>query len=232
MAKKRNGRMTNAKMESLKEKQRLEKRNRIIKMVTICLVAAILISALTTVIVMASRPYYADIEIEGYGVITVKLDKSEAPKTVKNFVNLAESGFYNGLTFHRIIEDFMMQGGCPNGNGTGGNLDKNGEEINIVGEFSKNGYTNNISHERGVISMARSGGYPEADYYNTASSQFFIVHKDSPHLDGNYAAFGRVVSGMEIVDKICEEAKPSDSNGTIPKDAQPVIKTITIRRSK
>lgn len=232
MAKKKNGRMTIAKMESLKERQRLEKRNKIIKKTTAIVVSVVLLATLITSIALASRPYYADIEIEGYGVITVKLDKSAAPKTVKNFVKLAKSGFYDGLTFHRIIEGFMMQGGCPNGNGTGGNLDKNGEEINIVGEFSKNGYPNSISHERGVISMARSGGYPESDYYDTASSQFFIVHKDSPKLDGNYAAFGRVVDGMDIVDKICEEAKPSDTNGTIPKEAQPVIKSITISRSK
>ncbi len=232
MAKKKNGRITLAQAEAIKEKQKIQKRNKIIKITTLCLSAVILLTALITSIALASRPYYADIEIEGYGVITVKLDKSAAPKTVKNFVKLAKKGFYDGLTFHRIIEGFMMQGGCPKGNGTGGNLDKNGEEVNIVGEFSKNGYANSISHERGVISMARSGGYPEADYYNTASSQFFIVHKDSPHLDGNYAAFGRVVTGMEIVDKICEEAKPTDTNGTIPKEAQPVIKTIIIRRSK
>ncbi|MBO4983316.1 MAG: peptidylprolyl isomerase [Clostridia bacterium] len=198
----------------------------IIGLIVVCILASLILA-----IAMANRPYYADIEIEGYGVITVELDKSAAPKTVKNFVKLAKSGFYDGLTFHRIIEGFMMQGGCPNGNGTGGKLDKNGKEINIVGEFSKNGYANSISHERGVISMARSGGYPEKDYYNTASSQFFIVHQDSPHLDGSYAAFGRVISGMEIVDKVCESAKPTDSNGTIPKEAQPIIKTITIKRS-
>lgn len=216
---------------SYKEKVRIAKRNIMIKRAIIGLIVVCILASLILAIAMANRPYYADIEIEGYGVITVELDKSAAPKTVKNFVKLAKSGFYDGLTFHRIIEGFMMQGGCPNGNGTGGKLDKNGKEINIVGEFSKNGYANSISHERGVISMARSGGYPEKDYYNTASSQFFIVHQDSPHLDGSYAAFGRVISGMEIVDKVCESAKPSDSNGTIPKEAQPIIKTITIKRS-
>lgn len=216
---------------SYKEKVRIAKRNIMIKRAIIGLIVVCILASLILAIAMANRPYYADIEIEGYGVITVELDKSAAPKTVKNFVKLAKSGFYDGLTFHRIIEGFMMQGGCPNGNGTGGKLDKNGKEINIVGEFSKNGYANSISHERGVISMARSGGYPEKDYYNTASSQFFIVHQDSPHLDGSYAAFGRVISGMEIVDKVCESAKPTDSNGTIPKEAQPIIKTITIKRS-
>lgn len=223
--------MDNVKVLSKKEKMMIEKRNAMIKRVVIGLIIVSLLATLIISIILSNRPYYADIEIEGYGVITVKLDKSAAPKTVKNFVKLAKSGFYDGLTFHRIIEGFMMQGGCPNGNGSGGNVDKNGEEINIVGEFSNNGYANGILHERGVISMARSGGYPEADYYNTASSQFFIVHKDSHHLDGDYAAFGRVVTGMEIVDKICEEAKPSDNNGTIPKEDQPVIKTITIKRS-
>ena len=139
---------------------------------------------------------YAHINIENYGTIVVELCADQAPETVENFVHLAESGFYDGLTFHRIIEDFMMQGGCPKGNGTGGS------GTNIKGEFSKNGVNNTISHTRGVISMARGGGIPEEDYYNTGSCQFFIVHKDSPHLDGQYAAFGHVISGMEIVDKI------------------------------
>ena len=223
--------MDNVKVLSKREKMMIEKRNAMIKKGVIGLIIVSLLATLVISIILSRRPYYADIEIEGYGVITVKLDKSAAPKTVRNFVKLAKKGFYDGLTFHRIIEGFMMQGGCPNGNGTGGNLDKKGNEINITGEFLNNGYPNSISHERGVISMARSGGYPAKDYYNTASSQFFIVHKDSTDLDGDYAAFGRVVSGMEIVDKICEEAKPTDTNGTIPKEAQPVIKTITIKRS-
>lgn len=219
------------KQRELEARQQKERQQRLIKYIAVSLCALVLISALVTLIVMVSRPYYATIEVENYGTIVVKLNKSEAPITVKNFVSLAEDGFYDGLTFHRIIEGFMMQGGCPKGNGTGGNVDENGKEINIKGEFSKNGVNNTISHSRGVISMARSGGKPEADYYNTASSQFFIVHKDSTHLDGNYAAFGYVVSGMEVVDKICTEAKPTDNNGTIPKAAQPVIKSITISRS-
>lgn len=160
---------------------------------------------------------YADIEIEGYGTITVALDKSSAPITVENFINLAESGFYDGLTFHRIVEGFMMQGGDPNGDGTGGAEEK------IVGEFSQNGYDNPISHVRGVISMAR------AQAFDSASSQFFIVHEDSTFLDGAYAGFGYVTEGMEIVDQICEEAEPTDNNGTIPKEKQPVITKITIR---
>ena len=160
---------------------------------------------------------YADIEIENYGTITVALDKTSAPVTVDNFINLAENGFYDGLTFHRIMEGFMMQGGDPKGDGSGG------ADSKIVGEFKQNGYENNISHTRGAISMAR------AMAYDSASSQFFIVHEDSTFLDGTYAGFGYVTEGMDIVDQICEEAVQTDNNGTIPKEAQPVIKTITIR---
>lgn len=164
-----------------------------------------------------SLTYYADIEIADYGKITIKLDQTSAPISSANFVALAEDGFYDGLTFHRIIEDFMMQGGDPNGNGSGGS------DHNIVGEFSDNGYENNLSHTRGAISMARSNAY------NSASSQFFIVHEDSTYLDGQYAVFGYVTEGMDIVDKVCEESEPTDDNGTIEADAQPVITSITIR---
>jgi len=159
---------------------------------------------------------YADIDIEGYGVITVALDGESAPETVKNFVTLAESGFYDGLTFHRIIEGFMMQGGDPNGDGTGG------AETTITGEFSANGIENNLSHTRGAVSMARSNDY------NSASSQFFIVQQDSTYLDGSYAVFGYVTSGMDIVDEICEDAEPIDDNGLIAPEEQPVIRSIRI----
>lgn len=167
--------------------------------------------------------YYADIEIADYGTITVELDQEAAPVTVANFVNLAQNGFYDGLTFHRIMEDFMMQGGDPNGDGTGGNTDEDGNEINIVGEFTDNGYENSLSHTRGAISMARSSDY------DSASSQFFIVHEDSTSLDGQYAVFGYVTEGLEIVDGVCESAEPTDDNGTIEADAQPIITSITIR---
>ncbi len=167
--------------------------------------------------------YYADIEIANYGTITVELDPDAAPVTVANFVNLAQNGFYDGLTFHRIIEDFMMQGGDPHGDGTGGNTDEDGNEINIVGEFTNNGYENSLSHTRGAISMARS------DAYDSASSQFFIVHEDCTGLDGEYAVFGYVIEGLEVVDAVCESAEPTDGNGTIESDAQPVITSITIR---
>ena len=161
--------------------------------------------------------YYADIDIADYGVITVELDQVTAPVTCANFVELAESGFYDGLTFHRIIAGFMMQGGDPAGNGTGGS------ENNIVGEFASNGYENDLSHERGVISMARSQAP------NSASSQFFICHADSDFLDGEYAAFGVVTEGLDVVDAVCTKAQPTDDNGTIPAEAQPVINSIKIR---
>lgn len=160
---------------------------------------------------------YADIVIADYGTITISLDSESAPETVDNFISLAESGFYDGLTFHRIIEGFMMQGGDPDGNGYGGS------ETTITGEFSANGHNNPLSHTRGTVSMARS------EDYNSASSQFFIVQQDSTYLDGGYAAFGRVTSGMDIVDQICADAQPIDGNGLIAADEQPVIVSITIR---
>ena len=158
----------------------------------------------------------AEIVIEDYGTITVELDGTAAPQTVANFVKLAKDGFYDGLTFHRIMAGFMMQGGDPIGNGTGGSDEK------IVGEFAANGIKNPLSHTRGAISMAR------AQDPNSASSQFFIVHEDSTFLDGQYAAFGYVTEGMDVVDAVCEAAQPVDNNGTILPEEQPVIESITI----
>jgi len=129
-------------------------------------------------------------EIKDFGKFKVELDSNAAPLTAENFTKLVESGFYDGLGFHRIIRGFMIQGGDPLGNGSGGTREK------IKGEFASNGVENPLKHERGVISMARSSDP------NSASCQFFIVHETSPHLDGNYAAFGRVVEGMEVVDRI------------------------------
>ena len=154
------------------------------------------------------------ITIKDYGTINVELYADIAPITVANFAKLVNEGFYNGLTFHRIISGFMIQGGDPNGNGTGGS------DENIKGEFAQNGVKNTLSHTRGVISMARSMAY------NSASSQFFIMHKDYTGLDGAYAAFGKVTSGIEIVDKICEDVKIEDDNGTVLKENQPVIEKI------
>lgn len=160
--------------------------------------------------------HHADISIRDYGDIKVELDADTAPVTVTNFVKLAQEGFYDGLTFWRIMDGFMMQGGDPKGNGTGGS----GETIK--GEFSSNGVKNDISHVRGTISMARSSD-PDS-----ASSQFFIVQEDSDYLDGNYAAFGHVTSGMEIVDQICKDVPVEDDNGTVKAENQPVIEKITI----
>ena len=160
--------------------------------------------------------HHAEIEVKDYGTIEVELDADSAPVTVTNFVKLAQDGFYDGLTFPRIIDGFMIQGGDPTGDGTGGS------DENFKGEFSNNGVENNISHTRGTISMAR------AQDPDSGSSQFFIVQADSTFLDGDYAGFGHVTEGMDIVDKICEDAKPTDDNGTISKEEQPVIEKVTI----
>jgi peptidyl-prolyl cis-trans isomerase B (cyclophilin B) len=161
--------------------------------------------------------HHVEIEVEDFGTISVELDGDTAPITVGNFIGLAESGFYDGLTFHRVVSDFVIQGGDPEGTGYGGSPNT------IKGEFSKNGVENSISHLRGVISMARSD-----ISYDSASSQFFIVHQDSVFLDGAYAAFGHVTSGMEVVDRICEETPVQDEKGTVYKVDQPVIKSIKV----
>lgn len=158
--------------------------------------------------------HYVKIEIEDYGNIELELDADVAPITVTNFINLVNKKYYDGLKFHRIIKGFMMQGGDGSSQG------KSAERIK--GEFSANGVENNISHKRGVISMARAANY------DSASSQFFIVHEDSEFLDGNYAGFGHVTSGIEVVDKICKEAKVVDDNGTVLDENQPVIKSIRV----
>ncbi len=165
---------------------------------------------------LLSGLHHVEIEIADYGTISLELDADTAPISVTNFINLANDGFYDGLTFHRIIKDFMIQGGDPLGNGTGG------ADNNIKGEFKSNGVENDISHVRGVISMARS---MDAD---SASSQFFIVHQDSTYLDGEYAAFGKVTEGIEIVDQICDNTTVQDTDGTVLADDQPVITTIRV----
>ncbi|GFH94046.1 peptidyl-prolyl cis-trans isomerase A [Lachnospiraceae bacterium] len=163
---------------------------------------------------LLSGKHHIKINMKDYGVIEVELDADQAPITVTNFVNLAKAGFYDGLTFHRIIEGFMMQGGDPNGNGTGGS------DQEIKGEFSENGVDNSLSHTRGAISMART------NIPDSASSQFFIMHQDGTALDGKYACFGYVTSGMEIVDEICENAVETD--GMVPAEYQPVIESIEV----
>lgn len=156
------------------------------------------------------------IHIKDYGVITAQLEPDVAPITVENFLKLAKDGFYDGLTFHRIISGFMIQGGDPLGNGMGGS------EQMIKGEFSGNGVDNPLSHARGALSMAR------AQNKDSASSQFFIVHKDSDFLNGDYAVFGYVTEGMDVVDKICDGVAVEDSNGTVKKENQPVIEQVEV----
>lgn len=161
--------------------------------------------------------YNVLIDVKDYGRITLELDADKAPITVTNFINLVNDKFYDGITFHRIINGFMIQGGDPTGTGY------SGSGKTIKGEFSDNGVENDISHVRGVISMARSG-----NSYDSASSQFFIVHKDSTFLDGKYAAFGYVTDGMDVVDKIAESVETEDDNGTVSKENQPVINSIRV----
>ena len=155
------------------------------------------------------------INVKDLGSITVELDADTAPITVTNFLKLVNNKFYDGLTFHRIIDGFMIQGGDPLGNGTGGSDEK------ITGEFEANGIKNDISHVRGVISMARGTDK------NLASSQFFIVQKDSTYLDGQYAGFGHVTNGIEVVDKVVKSVKGKvGSNGSVEKENQPIIESI------
>ena len=166
------------------------------------------------VVIDYAPSYYADIKVKGYGTITVALNSEAAPITVENFVSLARSGYYDGTTFHRIMENFMAQGGA--GDGTA---------AKIKGEFSSNGWDNPLKHTRGAISMAR------ADDKNSANSQFFLCQTTDgcAHLDGSYAVFGYITKGLRVLDKICKKANPTDNNGTIPASEQPVIVSVTIR---
>lgn len=162
-----------------------------------------------------------EMSVKDYGKITLELDKENAPITVDNFVKLVNNKFYDGLTFHRIIDGFMIQGGDPNKDGTGGSKET------IKGEFKNNGVNNTISHKRGVISMARSSDA------NSANSQFFIMHKDNTNLDGSYAAFGHVTKGMDVVDTIVKNTSTyGDENGIVPVDKQPVIEYIKIIKNE
>lgn len=157
----------------------------------------------------------AIIEMENGGKITLELMPEVAPITVENFEKLVREGFYNGLIFHRVIRGFMIQGGCPNGNGMGG------PGYHIKGEFAYNGWENNLKHQRGVISMARAWD-PDS-----AGSQFFIMHQDAPHLDGQYAAFGKVTEGMDVVDAIADEYTDENDKPLSPQK----IKSITIEEA-
>ncbi|NLA85927.1 MAG: peptidylprolyl isomerase [Clostridiales bacterium] len=179
------------------------------KLICIALIAVMAMTAGCGV-----KKHHVEIDVKDHGVINVELDAKSAPITVKNFIKLAEDGFYDGLTFHRIIEGFMMQGG--DGTGRGDSVET------IKGEFSNNGVNNKLSHTRGAISMARS----QAN--DSASSQFFIVHQDATGLDGDYACFGYVTEGIEIVDQICADTPVIDKNGTVLKANQPVISSVKI----
>ena len=165
---------------------------------------------------LLSGMHHVNINIKDMGTISVELDADNAPITVTNFINLAEAGFYDGLSFHRIINGFMMQGGDPLGDGTGGS------ENNIQGEFSSNRVDNPLTHTRGAISMARS------KHYDSARSQFFIMHQDNFDLDGEYAVFGYVTDGMDIVDDICENTTGQDMNGVVEAQNRPIIESIEV----
>ncbi len=200
--------------ERKKQQEAAKKRNRILLIVV---AAVLLVAIVLTVIfsfVLKKDPIKVVIDVEKYGKITLELYPDVAPISVENFVNYVEEGFYDGLTFHRVIEGFMIQGGDPSGTGFGDSSLKT-----IKGEFSENGVKNNLSFKRGVIGMARSNDY------NSATSQFFICHEDSDHLDGYYAAFGRVIDGMEVVDSIavCDKTTKVDSNGTQYEPAEKIV---------
>ncbi len=166
----------------------------------------------TTTTETTGETIMVQIEMENGGIIKLELYPEIAPITCENFVKLAKDGFYDGLIFHRVIKDFMIQGGDPTGTGMGGS------EENIKGEFKVNGVENNLSHERGVISMARSRSY------DSASSQFFICHADAPHLNGQYAAFGKVIEGMDVVDEIAEVKTDYSDRPMVDM----VMKTVTV----
>ena len=217
------------------EQAKIDKRNRVIGIAAVVVVLMLLMGGLawgrvnnnSAAPVTVSGPTAASeitekithdvvIEVENYGTINAVLYGETAPITVANFVKLAGEGFYDGLTFHRIISGFMIQGGDPLGNGTGGS------EETIKGEFSANGVANPIAHKRGVLSMARSSAM------DSASSQFFIMHDTATHLDGSYAAFGCVTEGIEVVDAICANTPVTDSNGTVAKANQPRIISVKV----
>lgn len=204
-------------LTSAQKKEIQKKKNRNLTIALVGIVVLLLL--LVCILIFGGKEkaeHKIEIEVENYGIIRAVVDSSVAPRTAENFLNLAESGFYDGLTFHRIMDGFMIQGGDPTGTGSGGSKNF------IQGEFSANGFENTLSHKRGVLSMARSKDY------NSARSQFFIVQSDSFFLDGNYAAFGWVTEGMEIVDEICRNTPVEDDNGTVLAENQPIITAIRV----
>ena len=220
MAKKRkNSNYQTEKREAARIEREREARSKrtakILRAVAVSATAVLLVAAIVLGRFGFRATHKATIIIENYGTVELELYGDEAPITVKNFEKLANEHFYDGLTFHRIIEGFMAQGGDPEGTGGGGSAET------IKGEFRANFVFNDIKHERGVISMARTKGY------DSASCQFFIVHQDSAHLDGLYAAFGKVTSGMDVIDRLC---KGRTDDVTLPKDEQPRILSITVEK--
>ena len=213
----------------IRSNKEMRKKNIFGKIVVMLLASALILSlagcgkATADVEVAESEPVEevnhtkVEIKVKDQGTILVELYDEVAPITVENFVKLVSDGFYDGLTFHRIINGFMMQGGDPTGTGMGG-LDET-----IKGEFAANNVKNTLSHTRGAISMARKG-----NDYNSASCQFFIVHKDCPQLDGSYAVFGYVLEGMDVVDSVCENTPVQDRNGSVLPEDQPIIESIRI----
>ncbi len=226
--------MGNTKNKNAQKKSGAVIKQFINKKTIIIAVSVILLACILIFVILSSNDYckyaksrdvserdihYVEMSVSGYGKIIILLDATTAPITVDNFLTLVNKGFYDGLTFHRVMEDFMIQGGDPNANGSGGSDDE------IIGEFELNGTPNDISHIRGVISMARS------DYYNSASSQFFICNADSTFLDGSYAAFGYVVKGMKVVDNITRSTvrfANASSGGIANKKNQAVIEYIKV----
>ena len=187
------------------------------KIISSLLIVTLLLVSAATLSSCGGNYCYAKMTVKDFGTVIIRLDKDAAPITVDNFVMLANEGFYDGLTFHRIIKNFMIQGGDPDGNGRGGS------DTPITGEFALNGYDNPLSHTRGTISMARTND-PDS-----ATSQFFICNADALHLDGSYAAFGKVIEGMDVIDAITEYGVQYAFNGMIYiKEYQPVIESIEI----
>lgn len=165
---------------------------------------------------LLSGKHHVQMEIQDHGTVTLELDADQAPISVTNFIELAKDGLYNGLTFHRIIEGAFAQGGDPNGNGTGS------PGYRIKGEFAANGVENTLSHTRGAISMARTSDY------DGGGCQFFIMDSDYTAFDGQYACFGYVTDGMDVIDEICTMIPAIDSNGTITQENQPVITSVNV----